>query len=80
MTPHTHTHTHTLSFIEKPRNSVMWIDLPISNQSHSAQVSANRHVGSLFVNKGMLFGIQEVVGCLLTPRYGASYSWVAVKV
>ena len=58
----------------------MWIDLPISSQSHSAQISANRHVGSLFVNKGMLFGIEEVAECLLTPRYGACYSWVVVKV
>jgi len=58
----------------------MWTDLPILSQSHIAQINANRHVGSLFVNKVLLFGIQEVSECLLTLRYGACYNWVAVQV
>jgi hypothetical protein len=37
-------------------------------------------VGLLFVNKGMLFGIEEAAERLLTPKYGACYRWVAIEV
>jgi hypothetical protein len=49
-----------LNSIEEQLNAVMWTDLPISSQEHSAQISAYRHVGLLFVNKGVLFGIEEL--------------------
>ena len=75
-----HTHTHTLNFIEEKRNAVMWTDLPIFSQPHIAKINANLHVGSLFVKRGLLFGIQEVSECLVTPRYGACCSWVTIKV
>jgi hypothetical protein len=88
-TTHTHTHTHThihararthwgLSGTTRCRNVYRPANTkPIA----SAQVSANRHEGSLFVNKGMLYGIEEVAECLLTLRHGTcSYSWHTAKV